>query len=136
MKNIFKSLFGRKHHIAIDCETAGLNGFPTMTVQDAAGVLREIKVDYNKLTDVLHAMPVKATNLDEPNPAVQNQRRELWEWNYIARTIYRDLGFEIKLLEQFINQQVPSLKDVEPTIPVVHRSVNEMFERAVENLTK
>ena len=90
MKNFFKHLFGRRRHITIDCETAGLNGESLISINDAAGILRDAKEDFDKLTRILNAMPVKATNIDEVNPAVQNQRQELWEWNWIARTSHFD----------------------------------------------
>lgn len=142
MKNFFKRLFGRKHHITIDCETAGLNGESIISINDAAGILRDTKKDFDTLTRILHAMPVKATNLDEANPAVQNQREELWEWNWIARTLHHNIGVDIENLERIMNQRIPSLKDATPTVWPKETTNNELivnnefFTRAIEELTK
>lgn len=136
MKNFFKRLFGRKQHITIDCETAGLNGESIISINDAAGILRDTKKDFDNLTKVLHAMPVKATNLDETNPAVRKQREELWEWNVIARTIHHDIGIDIENLERIMNQRIPSLKDAKPTNWILEKAVNELFAREMEKLTE
>lgn len=136
MKNFFKRLFGRKHHIAIDCETAGLNGESIISINDAAGILRDTKKDFDDLTKVLHAMPVKATNLDEVNPAVIKQRKELWEWNWIARTLHYNIGVEIENLERIMNQRIPSLKDTQPTDWILEKAVNEAFAKEMEKLTE
>lgn len=133
MRKIFKRLFGRKRHIAIDCETAGLNGESIISINDAAGILRNTKKDFDDLTKVLHAMPVKATNLDEANPAVIKQREELWEWNMVARTIHHNIGVDIENLERIMNQRIPSLKDAEPTMyPATEEQDNQLARRIKE----
>lgn len=136
MRKIFKRLFGRKRHITIDCETAGLNGESIISINDAAGILRNTKKDFDDLTRILHAMPVKATNLDEANPAVIKQREELWEWNAIARTIHHNIGVDIENLERIMNQRIPSLKDAEPTDWTLEKTVNEEFTKEMEKLTE
>lgn len=133
MRKFFKRLFGRKRHIAIDCETAGLNGESIISINDAAGILRDTKNDFDDLTKVLHAMPVKATNLDEVNPAVRKQREELWEWNAIARTLHYNIGVDIENLERIMNQRIPSLKDAEPAMhPVTVEQDNQLARRIKE----
>lgn len=130
MRKFFKRLLGRKRHIAIDCETAGLNGESIISINDAAGILRNTKKDFDDLTRILHAMPVKATNLDEANPAVRKQREELWEWNMVARTIHHNIGVDIENLERIMNQRIPSLKDAEPTMyPATEEQDNQLARR-------
>lgn len=130
MKNIFK-IFRKKHHITTDCETGGL-----IPVNDIAGIIRDTKEDFDKLTRILNAMPVNATNIDEVNPAVRKQREELWEWNVIARTIHYDIGIDIENLERIMNQRIPSLKGAEPTDWMLEKTVNEVFAREMEKLTE
>ena len=131
MKNFFKRLFGRKQHITIDCETGGL-----IPVNDIAGIIRDTKEDFNKLTRILNVMPVNATNIDEVNPAVRKQREELWEWNVIARTIHHDIGIDIENLERIMNQWIPFLKDAKPTNWILEKAANELFAREMEKLTE
>ena len=130
MKNIFK-IFCKKHHIPIDCETGGL-----IPVNDIAGIIRYTKEDFDKLTRILNAMPIAATNIDEVNPAVRKQREELWEWNVIARTIHYDIGIDIENLERIMNQRIPSLKGAEPTDWMLEKAVNEAFANEMEKLTE
>lgn len=130
MKNIF-DIFRRKRYQGIDCETGGL-----IPVNDIAGIIRDTKEDFDKLTRILNAMPVNATNIDEVNPAVRKQREELWEWNIIARTTHYDIGIDIENLERIMNQRIPSLKDAEPTDWMCEKTVNEAFAREIENLTE
>lgn len=130
MKNIFK-IFRKKPHITIDCETGGL-----IPVNDIAGIIRDTKEDFNKLTRILNAMPVNTTNIDEVNPAVRKQREELWEWNVIARTIHHDIGIDIENLERIMNQWIPFLKDAKPTNWILEKAVNELFAREMEKLTE
>ena len=130
MRKFFKRLLGRKRHIVIDCETAGLNGESIISINDAAGILRNTKKDFDDLTRILHAMPVKATNLDEANPAVRKQRQELWEWNMVARTIHHNIGVDIENLERIMNQRIPSLKDAQPTMhPATEEQDNQLARR-------
>lgn len=134
MRKFFKRLLGRKRHIAIDCETAGLNGESIISINDAAGILRNTKKDFDDLTKVLHAMPVKATNLDESNPAVRKQREELWEWNIVARTLHHNIGVDIENLERIMNQRIPSLKDAQPTMHPVTVEQDDHLTRRIKEL--
>lgn len=115
MKNFFKRLFGRRH-ISVDTETTGLGYESIISINDAAGILRDTKADFDKLTMLLNSMPVRATNLGETNPAVISQREELWEWNHQTRTLHHNIGVDIENLERIMNQRIPSLKDAEPTV--------------------
>lgn len=134
MRKFFKRLLGRKRHIAIDCETAGLNGESIISINDAAGILRDTKKDFDNLTRILHAMPVKATNLDEANPAVIKQREELWEWNAIARILHHNIGVDIENLERIMNQRIPSLKDAQPAMHPVNVEQDNQLTRRIKEL--
>lgn len=104
MRNFFKRLFGRKYHITIDYETAGIS--------------RDTKKDFDNLTKALHTMPVKVMNFDEPN----------------ARILQHNIGVDIEILEHIMNQRIPSLKDAEPTMHPVTEGQDDHLTRRIKEL--
>lgn len=113
MGNFFKRLFTRKQYIAIDTETAGLDGQSIISVNDIAGIIRDTKNDFNKLTMTLNAMQDVMENAD---PAVKQQYEYLLKKTITARTIHYDVGIDIENLERIMHQRIPSLKDAKPTV--------------------
>lgn len=109
MKIIFRCLFRRKNGFAIDCEAYGPDGSRVISIRDATGIIREIGIDYNRLTEVLHSMPVKATNLGETNPVIIKQHQELWEWNMVARQLHANIGYGIHQLDGLIAQNLQEI---------------------------
>lgn len=115
-KNIFKRIFGRKRHVAIDCETQSLNGSSPISVIDAKWLLIETKKDYNMLTQILNSMPVR--DPDEVKPKEQQHCQELWDWNVNARTRHYDIGIDIENLERIMCQYIPGFKEIVPKEPL------------------
>lgn len=113
MGNFFKRLFKRKQHVSIDMETAGLEGGSIISVGDIAGIIRDTKNDFNRLTVLLNSMQDAMENVEY---------REKCQYEYpamhvlAARTIHYDVGIGIENLEMIMYQRIPSLKDAKPTI--------------------
>lgn len=116
MKNIFKWIFRRKRHVAIDCETQGLDGSSPISINDAKWLLNETKKDFNILTQILNAMP--AHKPDEVKPEEQQRCQELWDWNVRARTRHYDVGIDIENLERIMCQYIPGFKEIVPKEPL------------------
>lgn len=111
MKNIF-DIFRKKRRFMYDCETESMDGEKPYSNEDIIGILQMTKRDHSLLTKVLNSFPV-GHPLDAINPAVKNQRTELWDWNTYARTIHYDVGIDIENLERIMYERIPSLKDTE-----------------------
>lgn len=113
MGNFFKRLFKRKQHISIDIETTGIDGGSIISVGDIAGIIRDTKNDFNRLTVLLNSMQDAMENVEY---------REKCQYEYpamhvlAARTIHYDVGIDIENLEMIMHQRIPSLKDTKPTI--------------------
>jgi hypothetical protein len=116
MKNIFKWIFCRKRHVAIDCETQGLNGSSSISLNDAKWLLRETKKDYNILTQILNSMPV--CQPDVASPEDRESCAAIWEWNVKARTRHYDIGIDIENLERVMCEHIPGFKDIMPREPL------------------
>ena len=113
MENFFKRLFKRKQRVSIDMETAGLDGGSIISVGDIAGIIRDTKNDFNRLTVLLNSMQDAMENVEYG---------EKCQYEYplmhvlAARTIHYDVGIGIENLEMIMHQRIPSLKDAKPTI--------------------
>lgn len=113
MGNFFKRLFKRKQRASIDMEITGLDGGSIISVRDIAGIIRDTKNDFNRLTVLLNSMQDAMENVEY---------REKCPYEYplphvlAARTIHYDVGIGIENLEMIMHQRIPSLKDAKPTI--------------------
>lgn len=113
MRNFFKRIFKRKQRVSIDMETTGIDGGSIISVRDIAGIIRDTKNDFNRLTVLLNSMQDAMENVEY---------REKCPYEYplmhvlAARTIHYDVGIGIENLEMIMHQRIPLLKDAKPTI--------------------
>lgn len=106
---MFKRLFSflRKKPTGIDCETCGM-----IPDSDIPMLIHMLKSDYDKETKLLNEFPVGSPDSTE-NPAVREQRQQLWEWNSRIRTLHYDTGIDIENIERIMKERIPSLKDAD-----------------------